>query len=162
MSTITFKPIGVVHSPFKQPEGTPVQPKAAQGVKGTVEIWPEYAEGLDGLSGFSHIILLFHCHLSKPFRLKVKPFLDDEKHGVFATRAPSRPNSIGLSVVQLVSVDGAILHIQNVDVVDGTPLLDVKPYVPAFDQQETIRIGWLEKHIKRLPDTKDDGRFVVD
>jgi tRNA (adenine37-N6)-methyltransferase len=162
MNTITFNPIGVIHSIFKQPEGTPIQPGAGQGVEGQVEVWPEYADGLQGLAGFSHIILLYHCHMAKPFTLKVTPFMDDQEHGLFATRAPSRPNSIGLSIVHLVAIDGVMLHIQDMDILDGTPLLDIKPYVPAFDQHQQVRIGWLEKRVGQLSKTKDDGRFVLD
>ena len=162
MSMISFKPIGIVHSPFNQPKGTPIQPRAEPSIKGRVEVFPKYGEGLVGLGGFSHIILLYHCHLAKAFRLQVTPFLDNQAHGVFATRAPARPNSIGLSIVRLVEVDGLSLHIQGLDIVDNTPLLDIKPYVPAFDQRENVKIGWLEKGVDRLSTTEDDGRFITD
>lgn len=160
MEPLTFTPIGVIHTPFKTPKGTPIQPKGGQGVQGQIELDPAYAEGLDGLDGFSHIILLFYCHQAQPFSLRVKPFLDDEKHGLFATRAPSRPNAIGLSIVELVEIQGTTLMIQNVDMLDGTPLLDIKPYVPAFDERPNARFGWLEKHVHRLDETRDDGRFA--
>ncbi len=159
MSEIEYKPIGIVHSPFKEPKGTPIQPKAAEGIEGTVEVFSEYVEGMKDLDGFSYVILIYHFHLCKRSLLQVKPFMDDQMHGVFATRAPSRPNPIGISVVRLVKVDGNILYIKDVDIVDGTPLLDIKPYVPEFDVRVVEKIGWLEKNVKKLPTSRDDGRF---
>jgi len=160
MNRITYKPIGVIHSPFKKPRGTPIQSSSAKGVNGTVEIFPEYMEGLQDVDGFSHIILIYHFHLSKKSSLKAKPFMDDKIHGIFAIRGASRPNPIGISIVRLLRVEGNILHIQDIDIVDGTPLLDIKPYVPEFDRTEVTRIGWLEKNINKLSKTKDDGRFT--
>jgi tRNA-Thr(GGU) m(6)t(6)A37 methyltransferase TsaA len=160
MSEIKYKPIGVIHSPFKEPRGTPIQPAAAKGITGIVEIFPEYAEGLKDIEGFSHVILLYHFHLSRGPALIVKPYMDNEAHGVFAMRGPSRPNPIGISVVCLVKVEGNMLHIRDVDIVDGTPLLDIKPYVPEFDIREVERIGWLEKSVHKLSESKDDGRFT--
>jgi tRNA-Thr(GGU) m(6)t(6)A37 methyltransferase TsaA len=160
MNEIEYKPIGVIHSPFKAPKGTPIQPAGAKGSDGTVEIFPEYAEGLRDIEGFSHIILLYHFHLSKGTTSIVKPFMDNETHGVFAMRGPSRPNPIGISVVRLVKVGGNKLHIQDVDIVDGTPLLDIKPYIPEFDIREVERIGWLEKSVHKLSASKDNGRFT--
>jgi len=157
---IEYTPIGIIHSPFKEPEGVPIQPSASKGVEGYVEIFPEFVPGLKDLEGFSHVILLYHFHLSKPFSLLVKPYLDDKDHGVFATRAPARPNPIGLSIVQLLSIEKNILRIKDVDIVDCTPLLDIKPYVPQFDHRENARIGWLEKKITRLQISRDDGRFA--
>jgi tRNA-Thr(GGU) m(6)t(6)A37 methyltransferase TsaA len=147
MKKITYNPIGLIHSPFNNIKGMPIQPAGAIGVTGTVEIKQEYVDGLKDIEGFSHIILIYHFHLSKNYSLKVKPFLDDNLHGVFATRAPRRPNPIGLSVVRLVKVEGCILHIEDVDIVDGTPLLDIKPYVPEFDIHETQKIGWLSEKV---------------
>ena len=160
MNNIRYKPIGVIHSPFKEPKGTPIQPAGAKGIEGTVEIFPEYAEGLKDIEGFSHIILLYHFHLSRGAALIVKPYMDSEAHGVFAMRGPSRPNPLGMSVVRLVRVEGNTLHIQDVDIVDGTPLLDIKPYVPGFDMREVHRIGWLEKRVHNLSTCTDDGRFT--
>ncbi len=160
INEIKYKPIGVIHSPFKEPKGTPIQSTAAKGVVGTVEVFPEYVEGLRDLEGFSHVILIYHFHLSGKPSMIVKPFLDDQEHGVFATRAPSRPNPIGLSVVRLLSVEGNKLHVQDLDIVDGTPLLDIKPYVPEFDVRKAERIGWIEKNIPKLPLSRDDGRFI--
>jgi tRNA-Thr(GGU) m(6)t(6)A37 methyltransferase TsaA len=159
MSEIRYKTIGIIHSPFKEPRGTPIQPAAARDIEGSVEIFPEYAEGLSDIEGFSHIILIYHFHLSMGFSLKVKPYLDDQLHGIFATRAPARPNPIGISIVRLVRVEGKKLYIRDVDIVDGTPLLDIKPYVPEFDMQKAVKIGWLEKNTNKLYEAKDDGRF---
>jgi len=122
-------------------------------------VFPEYAEGLEGLEGFSHIILIYHFHLVKESLLKVKPYMSDEPKGIFATRAPPRPNPIGISVVRLLRIEGTTLHVQDVDIVDETPLLDIKPYVPAFDVRNVERIGWLESAVQRLRETKDNGRF---
>jgi tRNA-Thr(GGU) m(6)t(6)A37 methyltransferase TsaA len=160
MDEIRYKPIGIIHSPFKEPKGTPIQPASAKGAKGTVEIFPEYVEGLKDVEGFSHIILLYHFHLSKTVSLISKPFMDDKPHGVFAIRGPSRPNPIGISIVRLIKIDRNVLRIQDLDIVDGTPLLDIKPYVPEFDKKEVIKIGWLEGNINKLPAAKDDGRFI--
>jgi tRNA-Thr(GGU) m(6)t(6)A37 methyltransferase TsaA len=160
MNEVKYKPIGVIHSPFKEPKGTPIQPAGAKGTKGVVEIFPEYTEGLKDIEGFSHIILLYHFHLSKGSALIAKPYMDNETHGVFAMRGPSRPNPIGISVVCLVRVEGNMLHIKDVDIVDGTPLLDIKPYIPEFDIREVERIGWLEKNVHKLSASKDNGRFT--
>ena len=160
MNEIKYKPIGVIHSPLKEPKGTPIQPAAAKGINGIVEVFPENTEGLKDIEGFSHIILLYHFHLSKGSALIAKPYMDNEMHGVFAMRGPSRPNPIGISVVCLVKVEWNMLHIRDVDIVDGTPLLDVKPYIPEFDIREVERIGWLEKNVHKLSESKDNGRFT--
>ncbi len=160
MNEIKYKPIGVVHSQFKEPKGTPIQPAGAKNIDGTVELFPKYVEGLKDLEGFSHIILIYHFHLSKEMPLKVKPYMDSEVHGVFAIRGPSRPNPVGISVVRLIRIEDNILHIQEVDIVDGTPLLDIKPYIPEFDIRKVEKIGWLEKNIYKLSKTKDDERFI--
>ena len=159
MDEITYRPIGVIRSPFKEPEGTPIQPAGARGVAGTVEVFPEYVEGLKDIEGFSHIILIYHFHLSKGATLRVQPFMDNFEHGIFAIRGPTRPNPIGLSVVRLIRVESGILHVQDVDIVDGTPLLDIKPYVPEFDIREVERIGWLEDNVHKVSRSRDDGRF---
>jgi tRNA-Thr(GGU) m(6)t(6)A37 methyltransferase TsaA len=137
----------------------PIQPCAAMGVRGTVEIKPEYAGGLKDIDGFSHIILIYHLHVSKGFSLEVIPFLDDHPKGVFATRAPKRPNPIGLSIVKLIEVKGNILHIENVDILDDTPLLDIKPYVSQFDVQDQAEMGWYSKAKYNVRDKKSDLRF---
>ena len=160
MNEIKYKPIGVIHSPFKEPKGTPIQPSGAVGIEGRVEVLPEYAEGLKDVEGFSHIILIYHFHLSKKSSLKAKPYMDSQMHGVFSMRGPSRPNPIGISIVRFISVEDNILHIQDVDIVDGTPLLDIKPYVPEFDIREVEKIGWLKKNVHKLLSSKNDGRFI--
>jgi tRNA-Thr(GGU) m(6)t(6)A37 methyltransferase TsaA len=142
---ITYRPIGVIHTPFTETVGMPIQPLGAYKVKGTVEIQPEFAEGLKDLDGFSHIILLYHFHRVKGMSLSITPFLDSQARGLFATRVPRRPNPIGLSIVKLLSVEENVLHVENVDILDGTPLLDIKPYVPMFDQYSDTRVGWLEE-----------------
>ncbi|MFQ5811954.1 MAG: tRNA (N6-threonylcarbamoyladenosine(37)-N6)-methyltransferase TrmO [Anaerolineae bacterium] len=156
---ISYRPIGIVHSPFTDIEGMPIQPTGAAGIRGTVEVFPEFAEGLRDLEGFSHIILLYHFHRVQESKLVVTPFMDPQPHGVFATRAPKRPNPIGLSIVKLLSTEQNVLHIENVDVLDGTPLLDIKPYVPEFDQPRVDRVGWLEQAKGRVQSKKSDGRF---
>ncbi len=156
---VELKPIGVIHSPFHELEGMPIQPAGARGVQGTVEVFQEYRAGLKDLDGFSHIVLLYLFHQSQGFNLHVVPYLDTEIRGVFATRAPRRPNAIGLSVVQLNMVQDRILHIENVDILDGTPLLDIKPYVPEFDAQFNVRTGWLENARQTVRHRKSDDRF---
>ena len=157
--TITYQPIGVIHSPFTQIEGMPIQPAGARGVQGRVEVFPEFQAGLSDLAGFSHIILLYHLHRSRGYRLMVTPFLDDQSRGVFATRAPKRPNPIGLSVVKLVKREENILYIENVDILDGTPLLDIKPHIPDFEPDADIRVGWLENTKGEVQGKRSDGRF---
>jgi tRNA-Thr(GGU) m(6)t(6)A37 methyltransferase TsaA len=159
MGKITYNPIGVIHSPFKDIKGMPIQSKGAKGVAGTVEIKSEYADGLKDIEGFSHIILIYHFHLSRGYSLKVKPFLDDNLHGVFATRAPKRPNPIGISIVRLVKIEGCILYIEDVDILNGTPLLDIKPFVPEFDIREAIKIGWLSQKVGKVHKVRSDDRF---
>lgn len=156
---IEFRPIGVIQSPFKEPAGMPIQPRGAAGVKGRVDIFEAYRAGLKDLDGFSHIILLYHFHRSQGFSLQVVPFLDSEPRGLFATRAPRRPNPIGLSVVRLDRIEAGVIHVRNVDILDGTPLLDIKPYVPEFDAQVKVRTGWLETVGTAVSDRKSDNRF---
>jgi tRNA-Thr(GGU) m(6)t(6)A37 methyltransferase TsaA len=157
--SIAYSPIGVIHSPFKRIENMPIQPAAAVGVRGTVEVDAEFAGGLRDLDGFSHIILLYHFHRAGQAKLTVTPFLDTESRGLFATRAPSRPNPIGLSVVKLLRVEGSTLHVENVDILDGTPLLDIKPYVPRFDHWDAERTGWLASAGERVRGARADDRF---
>ena len=137
----------------------PIQPAGAQGVAGTVEVATEYGDGLQDLEGFSYIFLIYHFHLSRGYSLKVKPFLDDTKRGVFSTRAPRRPNGIGISVVRLVGIEGCILYIEDLDIVDGTPLLDIKPYIPQFDVREAAGIGWLAGKVEKATAMEADERF---
>jgi tRNA (adenine37-N6)-methyltransferase len=142
---IVYEPIGVIRSGHTKPEETPIQPVYAEGCEGQVEVFPEFAAGLRDLEGFSHIYLVYHMHKADRSRLTVKPFLQDVERGVFATRTPCRPNPIGLSVVKLVRREGNILHLEGVDVLDGTPLLDIKPYTAKFDYIETTRNGWQDE-----------------
>jgi len=154
---ITYRPIGVIHSPYTRQDGTPIQPALANRAAGTVEVEPQYVEALTDLEGFERIWLLYHLDRSTPWRSIVVPFLDDREHGVLATRAPARPNAIGMSAVELVSVSGAQLHVRGVDILDGTPLLDIKPYVPQFDAFPSSRAGWFDRSDVRC--STADGRF---
>jgi tRNA-Thr(GGU) m(6)t(6)A37 methyltransferase TsaA len=140
--SVTYRPIGVLRSEHIDPTRTPIQPAFAKGCPGRAELDPEFADGLTDLDGFSHVYVLYHFHRAGPARLRVKPFLQDAEHGVFATRAPARPNPIGLSIVRLVRREGSVLHLEDVDFLDGTPLLDIKPYVGRFDHVTTDRDGW--------------------
>jgi tRNA-Thr(GGU) m(6)t(6)A37 methyltransferase TsaA len=146
-AVFAMRPIGVIHSPFTDPGRTPIQPPRSQAA-GQVEVYPAYAEGLRDLEGFSHIILLYVFHCSSGYALSVKPFLDDQPHGIFATRYPCRPNQIGLSIVRLAAHSGCRLDVEGIDVLDGTPLLDIKPYVPEFDHRDAERVGWYSRRSK--------------
>lgn len=150
MDRITYQPIGVIHTPFKAANGMPVQAVAAKGIVGSIELDPTYQAGLKNISGFSHLILLYHLHLVQDYELEVIPFLDDQPHGVFATRSPKRPNALGLSIVKLLGVAANTLQIEEIDVIDGTPLLDIKPYVPEFDVRTTDQIGWLATRVANV------------
>ncbi|MFC1922931.1 tRNA (N6-threonylcarbamoyladenosine(37)-N6)-methyltransferase TrmO [Chloroflexota bacterium] len=136
-------PIGVIHSPFTQKAQTPIQ-SSRSSAKGTIEIFPNLVEGLADVEGFSHIILLYVFHCSSGYALRVKPFLDNQLRGLFATRYPHRPNPIGMSIVRMLSCQKNVLEIEGVDVLDNTPLLDIKPYVPDFDVKTGVRTGWYE------------------
>ncbi|MCX6031919.1 MAG: tRNA (N6-threonylcarbamoyladenosine(37)-N6)-methyltransferase TrmO [Chloroflexi bacterium] len=138
-----MQPIGVIRTPFAEEDAIPIQPIFSQAVS-QVEVYQEYAEGLQDIEGFSHIILLYALHRSSGYALRVKPFLDRHLRGIFATRHPHRPNPIGLSVVRLAARHGAILEVEGIDVLDGTPLLDIKPYVPEFDRKADARAGWYD------------------
>ena len=151
------KPIGVVHSQFTEPRGMPIQPALAEGALGTVEVFGDYVAGLADLDGFERIWLIYWFDRVCDVRLSVTPFLDDVPRGLFATRAPCRPNPIGLSPVRLLRVVGNVLHVADVDVLDGTPLLDIKPYAPQFDCFDVTRSGWLDSTSGRQ--TVSDGRF---
>lgn len=144
MSTeFLMRPVGVIRTPFTTVSGMPIQP-AFSDAMGRVEVFPEYAEGLQDVETFSYIILIYVLHLSEGFSLRVKPFLDDAAHGIFATRHPRRPNPIGLSIVRLLSREDNVLQVEGIDVLDGTPLLDIKPYVPDFDVKTGAKAGWYD------------------
>ncbi|NOU59353.1 tRNA (N6-threonylcarbamoyladenosine(37)-N6)-methyltransferase TrmO [Marinifilum caeruleilacunae] len=161
MTEICFQSIGTIHTPHKTQDKMPIQPLSAKGVKAKVELKPEFAAGLRDLESFSHVILIFHLHKSDGFDLDVLPFMDDQTHGVFATRAPRRPNAIGISTVKLHSIEGNILHVEDVDILDGTPLLDIKPFFSKFDNRPDAVSGWLdEKWKEKNRDIKSDERFI--
>jgi tRNA (adenine37-N6)-methyltransferase len=159
MQPITYTPIGVVHSPFAALAGMPIQTVAAAGVAATIELEPGYAAGLADIEEFSHLLIVSHLHLMQGYALEVVPFMDTQPHGLFATRSPRRPNPIGLSIVRLVRVEGATLHIEEVDLVDGTPVLDIKPYVPQLDDRPTTRIGWYAENVHKVHETRADDRI---
>lgn len=154
-----LEPIGVIRTPFGEIEGTPIQPAAAAGARGTVEVFEAYRAGLKDLDGFSHVILLYLFHKSRGYQLEVLPFMDTEPHGLFSTRAPRRPNAIGLSILELDRIDQGTLHVRNVDILDGTPLLDIKPYVPSFECCTEVNSGWVTRSRKTVTHHKADDRF---
>ena len=156
---ITYHAIGIIHSAYTGLSDMPIQPTTRTSGPGSVEIFPEYADGLRDLDGFSHIILLYHLHEVKRVDLTVTPFLDSEPRGVFATRAPTRPNPIGLSVVKLVAVQDNTILVADLDILEGTPLLDIKPYVPEFDHRADAKVGWLEQAKGSVRERASDGRF---
>jgi tRNA (adenine37-N6)-methyltransferase len=158
MENIYCQPVGIIHTPFKTPVDMPLQAIAGKGVAGSIEIFPEYQEGLKDLDGFSHLILIYYMHLAGSPSLTVLPFLDSEPRGVFSTRHPRHPNMLGLSIVRLVSVEGCTLQIEDLDMIDGSPLLDIKPYVPTFDIRENVSIGWLAKNVEQVHTVKADHR----
>lgn len=145
---ITLEPIGVIHTPFIYKEETPIQ-SARSTALGSVEVFPEFSDGLQDLEGFSHIYLLYYFHQSSGYSLLVKPFLDETLHGLFATRHPCRPNPLGFSIVHLLACQGNILQFEGADMLDGTPLLDIKPYLPEFDHRTDTRQGWYNQRTKR-------------
>ena len=155
---VQYEPIGVIKTPYKEKKCTPIQPAGARDIRGRIELDPKYVDGLKDLDGFSHIILVYHFHMTDGYSLHVQPYMDNMKRGAFATRIPGRPNPIGISVVRLDMVEGATLHIRDVDMLDGTPLLDIKPYVPEFDSVPDAEIGWLTTRVQRVRKAKSDGR----
>jgi tRNA-Thr(GGU) m(6)t(6)A37 methyltransferase TsaA len=160
MEPVTFTPVGVVHSPHKELSGMPVQPPSAAGIAGEIEIFPEFAEGLLDIEGFSRIMVFYHLHRSAGSLLSAIPFLDTVPHGVFASRIPRRPNPLGFSVVRLLSRDRNILKIADVDILDGTPVLDIKPYVPEFDSYPNESSGWFAGKLDDMSSKRSDDRFV--
>ncbi len=154
-----LRPIGVVRTPYAELAGMPLQTVAARGVRARVELLPELALAARDLDGFSHAWLITDLHRSSGFELEVVPFLDDARRSVLATRSPRRPNPLGLSLVSIVGVDGATIEIEEVDLLDGTPVLDVKPYVPLFDAREATRIGWFAQAAERVFETRSDARY---
>jgi len=146
--TLPMHPIGVIHTPIQNERSAPVQ-SARSDIEGMIEVFPEYMAGLDGVEGFSHIYLIFcFFHYGDETSLRVTPLLDNRQRGVFATRYPLRPNPIGLSVVRLLRRDKALLYFKGADMLDGTLLLDIKPYLPEFDVFQAERIGWFHTRSK--------------
>jgi tRNA-Thr(GGU) m(6)t(6)A37 methyltransferase TsaA len=157
---VSIEPIGIIHSPFTMLKDMPIQPKGAGDAIGTIELQPQYVEGLADVEGFSHIYLLYYFHQAPATKLTVMPFMDTVPRGVFATRAPVRPSHLGLSVVELVSVDGGRVTVRGIDVLDGTPLLDIKPYIERFDHPGETRSGWMQAGEKDIRQRRSDERFT--
>ncbi|KZX15850.1 putative tRNA (adenine(37)-N6)-methyltransferase [Methanobrevibacter cuticularis] len=162
MNKIEFNSLGIIYSPFKELEGMPIQPIGAKGIKGEIHLNKDLIEGLKDLEEFSHLTLVYYLHEVKSHSLRVKPFLDNTHHGIFATRSPKRPNPIGISVVELNSIKDNIIHISNVDILNGTPVLDIKPYVPQLYEEtcKDLKIGWFEEKHKDAKNKKSDNRFL--
>ncbi|MFZ4455813.1 MAG: tRNA (N6-threonylcarbamoyladenosine(37)-N6)-methyltransferase TrmO [Bacteroidales bacterium] len=160
MRQIIIHPIGIIHTPHTDVKDMPIQPIAAEGIQGYIELLPEFAAGLKDMEGFSHLTLLYHFHKIEGYELVVTPFMDTEMRGIFATKAPKRPNAIGVSTVKLIRIEDNIIYIEQVDMLDGTPLIDIKPFYPRYDNRDNVQIGWLEKN-KDLPLDKlrSDDRF---
>ena len=159
---ITINTIGIIHTPFNDIKGMPIQPLAAEGVKGYVELFPKYIEGLTDLAGFSHITLLYHLHKINGYDLMVKPFMDSKEHGIFATKSPKRPNAIGLSTVKLLRIENNVIHIEMVDMLNGTPLIDIKPFFSKFDNRTNTKSGWLDDQENiAIRELRSDERFKL-
>jgi len=158
MQSIEYKPIGVIHCPFRDRLDTSKQPDESPEARGEIELYEEYLDGLEDLEGFSHIVVVFHMHLNRGYSLKASPPWDNKQHGVFATRSPDRPNPIGISVVRLESVENNVLNISGIDILDGTPVLDIKPYVPEMNREKNLRIGWLKGKLGKINKRKSSYR----
>lgn len=156
MKEVIYTPIGYAETPHKHLEQIPIQPVYCQGIEGRIVIDEKFAEGLFDLDGFNYIHLIFHFNQAKPAKLHVKPYLEDRLHGIFATRAPHRPNPIGMSIVKLISIEGNVLNVSNIDLLDGTPILDIKPYITNFDRRDDAICGWQDK--VQMQDVADRAR----
>ena len=152
-------PIGVIHTPFQNIEDMPIQPKGAIGIKGQIQVDEIYQQGLEDLDGFSHIYLIYSFHKVIRTELTVVPFMDTQPRGVYATRSPLRPNHIGISIVRLEKIKDNVLHVQDIDVLSGTPLLDIKPYVEKFDSVEHSTSGWMQASTRDVAKKRSDNRF---
>lgn len=157
---IQYRPVGILHTPFTELSCMPIQPAGAQGIPGELEIYPEFVPGLDDVEGFSRIFVIYHFHRVSGYSLRVIPFMDTTERGLFATRAPCRPNPIGISVLRLVSREGPVLKVMDVDMADETPVLDIKPYIPDFDSYPVERSGWMEGKSADARHVRSDDRFV--
>lgn len=158
---IAYKPIGYFKTPYTDIKGMPIQPVGGYGVEGVIDVLPEYAKGLKDLEGFSHVFVLYHLHQIEGFDLMVKPFLDTDRHGIFATRSPKRPNPIGLSVMRLKGILGSLVFLEGIDVLNETPVIDIKPYVADFDRCDADRFGWFEGKSQRATHHRSDDRFTA-
>ncbi len=159
--TIVFEPIGIIHTPFKEPVGVPIQGALQLDQDGTMEVFAKYQDGLKDIDGFSHLIVLYHFHMAEGCDLVSRPFLDDTPRGIFAIRGPRRPNPIGMTVVRLKKRENNVLHICGVDMVDGTPLLDIKPYFSDIDSHQTVKMGWMKDKLKTMgKEKRADNRFL--
>lgn len=159
---IIINPIGIIHTPFNDIKGMPIQPLAAKGVKGYIELFPKYIEGLTDLTEFSYITLLYHLHKINDYDLMVKPFMDNKEHGIFATKSPKRPNAIGLSTVKLLGIENNVIHIEMVDMLNGTPLIDIKPFFSKFDNRTNTKSGWLDNQGNiPISELRSDERFKL-
>ena len=154
-----IKPIGTIHSPYTSIEDMPIQPKGATEVSGYIELDEKYIDGLRDLDGFSHIYLLYSFHKAKRTEMYVTPFMDNQKRGVFSTRSPLRPNHIGMSIVNLTGVEGNKVFVKGIDILDGTPLLDIKPYIEKFDAVQKSTSGWLQASNEDIITKRSDERF---
>jgi len=152
--------IGIINTPYSSLEKMPIQPSGAKEVMSSLTIKQEYAQGLKDLEGFSHIFLIYYFHEAKRSALEVIPFMDTRSRGVFSTRSPLRPSHIGMSLTQLVSVHDNIVTIRGIDVLDGTPLLDIKPYIPQFENLNEVQTGWMNKKASQVSDARSDDRFI--
>jgi len=159
-NTITYKSIGIIYTEFNDIDGMPVQPSGSGNAKGKIILNDEFVPGLFDLEGFSHITLIYHLHKVTSYKLYVVPFIDNKSHGIFATRAPTRPNAIGISTVKLINIEGNTLIIEDVDMLNETPLLDIKPFYPKYDNRKKVKYGWLEakEHVD-INKIKSDNRF---
>lgn len=155
-----MQPIGTIRSPFTTLEDMPIQPKGAKDIIGTLIVHDEFQQGLADLEGFSHIYLIYEFHLAKKTALTVVPFMDTEERGVFSTRSPLRPNHIGLSIVELLSVKENRVEVRGIDVIDNTPLLDIKPFIQAFDSVKNSKSGWMTASEGEVSHKRSDSRFV--
>lgn len=160
MKNIIYQPIGIVHSPFKKVAGMPIQPCGAKEAGGSIEIFTKYEKGLKDIEGFSHIIVLYHFHKITHWASEVIPFMDNKLHGIFATRSPARPNAIGISILPLLRREGSWLYVEELDILDKTPVLDLKPFFGPYDNRIQVRSGWLETVVKTPGNVVADNRFL--
>lgn len=159
MAQVIFDPIGIIHTPFLGADNMPIQGTGGKGIRATIEIFPEFAAGLKDLEGFSHLVLLYYFHQVKQHSLLVKPFLDDGQRGIFATRSPVRPNPIGMTTVRLVEIKNNLLIVEDIDMIDQSPLLDIKPCLPMIDDIQELKLGWLTGKVDQFSQKKSDDRF---